>query len=143
MYDLTYIVKPTFTDAEVKVVVKKVADLIGKNGGSIIEEKILDKRRLMYPIKKQSYGFYVTQFFKSEPQSIFEIDNAMRHDVDVLRHLIIEGDSHKTVAKGSLKPAKKKATKDATKTSVSFTKEKEKEVSAEDLDKRLEEILEE
>lgn len=148
MYELTYIIKPELSETEISAAVKKMADLIAKQNGSIISEKIDQKRRLAYPIKKAGFGTYVSVEFDSPGEGIIVISQAIKMDNTILRHLIIK----KEIAKGPLpilkaKP-KKTAFKKSTYKSIAEKKPASKETTApskkiklEELDEKLEEIL--
>jgi ribosomal protein S6 len=50
------------------------------------------KRKMAYQIKKNRFGFYCLVNFSSEPKNIKEIDNYLKMNNKVLRHIIIQED---------------------------------------------------
>lgn len=150
MYELTYILKPDLSENEISPAAKKVADLITKQNGSIITEKIDQKRRLAYSIKKAGFGTYVSIEFESPSEAIIVISQTLKMDNEILRYLIIK----KEISKGpqpilKAKPKKTTSRKSTYKSAVSDSKtapketaEPSKKIKLEELDKKLEEILE-
>ncbi len=88
MYDLLYIVPNKYTENEIPAIVKTVADLIGKFNGKIIKEVNYGKRRLAYPVDHNSYGYYILDRYEAMPQDNQAINQALRVQDEVLRHLI-------------------------------------------------------
>lgn len=58
-------------------------------GGQIIREELVGKKKFAFPIKKLSSGVYHRIVFESEPNQIKAIDEALKHDSNVLRYLIV------------------------------------------------------
>lgn len=50
------------------------------------------KKRLAYPIKHEKVGFYCLVNFEVKPKYILEIDKYLRHNNNVLRHMITVAD---------------------------------------------------
>ncbi|OGZ34726.1 MAG: 30S ribosomal protein S6 [Candidatus Portnoybacteria bacterium RBG_19FT_COMBO_36_7] len=141
MYELTYIIISNFPDQEVIAQTDKVRSFINDLGGEIKNEKLGEKRRLAYPIKKQGYGFYVTVEFNIDPEKVIELDKKIRLQSNILRHLLINKDEIKeTPRRISIpRPPKEKIGIGARPESET----PEEKVKIEELDKKLEEILEE
>jgi len=90
MYELLYIVSPSFTDPEVEEVKKKIETLITTEGGEIKEHKVLTKQALAYPIKKMKHGTYLLMHFVLEGSALSKIERILRLELgnEVLRHLV-------------------------------------------------------
>lgn len=140
MYELTYILNPNLQEQEVAAQADKVRGFINGHGGEIKTEKIDEKRKLAYPIKKQGFGFYVTSEFNLEAEKVEELEKQIRFDTNILRHLL--------TVKEILPPAKAKIRvpkakeKEPALAVPKITLPKEK-VKIEEIDKKLEELLEE
>ncbi len=91
-YELLYIIPASLTDEEVGGVETKVSGLISKVGASVESTKRLGKFRLTYPIKKQRHGHYVLVMLLAEPAMVAKLDEQLRLQTDVLRHLVLRAD---------------------------------------------------
>ncbi|MEA1937082.1 MAG: 30S ribosomal protein S6 [Patescibacteria group bacterium] len=114
-YELLYILPASITGEEIKTAFLEIEKSILKLGGKKLEtllahpflikaetskeenaEGLKDlpiiKRRLAYPIKKNRVGFYCLFNFSSEPNKLKEIDDYLRMNNFVIRHLIIQSD---------------------------------------------------
>ena len=114
-YELLYILPVNMAGKEIKSVFSEVEKNILKMGGEKLEtlldhpfliktevskeeesEELKDlpivKRKMAYYIKKNKFGFYCLFNFSSEPENIKEIENYLRMNNNVLRHLILQTD---------------------------------------------------
>lgn len=141
MYELTYIVNPNLSEQEVAAQIDMVRSFINAKGGEIRNERLDEKRRLAYPIKKQGFGFFVTVEFNLEPEHVEEIEKEIRLEQNVLRHLLIVKDKIVMSSRPASRVIKTREPKvSAEKPVLSAPKEK---VKIEEIDKKLEELLEE
>ena len=113
-YELLYILPSNMAGGEIKIAFLEIEKNILKLGSKKLET-LLDhpfltkaetskenaeelkglpiiKRRLAYPIKKNRTGFYCLFNFSSEPDNVKEVDNYLRMNNAVIRHLIIQAD---------------------------------------------------
>lgn len=91
-YELLYIIPTSFTDDEVGAVETRISALITKYGAAVESTKRLGKLRLAYPIKDQRHGHYVMTLFKADSASIAKMEENLRINNDILRHLILRAD---------------------------------------------------
>lgn len=141
MYELTYIVNPNLSKDQVAAQIDKVRSFINELTGEVKNEKLWEKRRLAYPIKKQGFGFYITAEFNIEPQNIIELDKKIKLEQNILRHLLITKEEIKEVHRRIILPKLPRE-----KIGIGRRPEiqaPEEKVKIEELDKKLEEILEE
>ncbi len=89
-YELLYMVPSRYTDAEVADIQKKVDGLIAQAGGTVSKEENLGKIRLAYPIKQTRHGTYVLVYFDAEGNSVRTLDEQLRLTGEVLRHMTIQ-----------------------------------------------------
>ena len=88
-YEIMFIVRPTLSEAESKVVIKKFADILSSNGAKITEEKDLGQRELAYEINDFKTGFYyLFNLEASDDTAISEFDRQAKNTQDIVRHLI-------------------------------------------------------
>ena len=148
-YEILYILPMSYTAEEVKPITQKVAELIKTNGGAITKEQDLDKQKFAYPIKGQSHGYYFLYEFDLTTDKLIALNRALQLTNEVLRFIIVKKqvkteEQLKQEAKIQEKIAakrEKEKTKEAKEEKVSKEKAKPK-ISLEDLDKKLDEILE-
>ncbi|MFH1836602.1 MAG: 30S ribosomal protein S6 [Candidatus Omnitrophota bacterium] len=62
--------------------------VINENSGTIVNENMIGKRTLAYPIKKKEEGIYYEVDFKADAKSITKMSRLFRINVDILRALI-------------------------------------------------------
>ena len=85
VYELMLVLRPDFGLDE-----KQTRDLVAKLIGDrkITEVTLMGKKRLAYPIKKQTEGVYVVVKFTGEPLNIGLFEKQTKLGTDVLRFLI-------------------------------------------------------
>lgn len=88
-YEVLFIVRSDLDQEAVQAVTDKFADIIA-NGGEVIKQEVLGKRRLAYEIKKHRDGIYVLIQFHAKPETVKELDRVMRITDEVIRHLIVK-----------------------------------------------------
>jgi len=139
MYELTFIINPNLSETDTASQMDKVRGFINQLGGSIENEKSIGKRRLSYPIKKQNFGFYASLEFNLTPENLSELEKQLKLEPQILRYLLILKDKVKAVRK-AFRPIKiKEKIIPIQKITREIPKEK---VKIEEIDKKLEEILE-
>jgi small subunit ribosomal protein S6 len=88
-YELMFILQPDLEQDAVNAQVEKFAGII-QNGGEIVKQEVLGKRRLAYEIQKQREGIYVLYVFHATPDVVKELDRVLRITDEVIRHLIVK-----------------------------------------------------
>lgn len=88
-YELVFIFKPDFQEDEFSQALSKVNDFITKIGGTVTETNPWGKRKLAYPIKKQTEGNYVLEKVQIKSTALKELDVNLKLSEDVLRYLFI------------------------------------------------------
>jgi len=85
--------------------INEVRDLLEKNKGIKVDNiSRWLHRKLSYPIEDFDNGTYFISVFKSEPSSIKNLDNTLKDNTSIIRHLITK--------KENLKPYKTKSKSD-------------------------------
>ncbi|PJE57973.1 MAG: 30S ribosomal protein S6 [Candidatus Portnoybacteria bacterium CG10_big_fil_rev_8_21_14_0_10_36_7] len=144
MHEITYILRPEISPEEISNETKKINELVGKNGGSISNEHVGQKRKLAYQIKKADFGIYVTIDAEIPKENLFKIDAELTLNKRVLRHLIIRKESatysQPTVVAKPKKGSKRLIGRKKTVNEKTIAPAKPK-TSMEELDKKLDEIL--
>lgn len=157
-YEILFIVPNKFTDEEAKTVVSQVEKIIANEGGQITLREYWGKKRLAYEIKHNAYGYYGLFEFDLESQLLAKIDQTLRLSTDILRHQVVvkkskseeelEREKAIRVKIDSKKAAEEKKSEEKAKTVSSSSpiskikdQEKNKKANLQDLDEKLEGIL--
>ncbi len=112
-YELCYILAAGVSDDQVPEVATQIQKFITDFGGTDIQEELLGKKKLAYPIKKTRNGFYVVETFTMPANKINDLEAKVRSQTaTVIRHLIINVDEH-LVRSEKDKVAQSKLTKQA------------------------------
>lgn len=85
MYELMVIVSPALTEAQVSSLYTEIKEHLK----DVTFEDLWGKRRTAYPIRKHQEGFYAVWNFRYDPQDLPELNDFLRLNAQVLRHLII------------------------------------------------------
>jgi len=93
-YETVFIMTPVLSDEQMKETVKKFKNLLTEKGAEIVYEDNWGLRKLAYPIKKLSTGFYQLIEYKAEGTIIAELELAFKRDERILRFLTVSLDKH-------------------------------------------------
>lgn len=146
-YELTCILPPQLEEGDLEKTKKEIKEIITKSEGTIDfkEEK---KHNLAYPINKQGQGIYLISQVSISPEKINNVLNELKIHKQILRHLLTQMPTIKPETK---KPRKKPIAKITEEEDIKeekplpeTPKKKPKEkVKLEEIDKKLNEIIEE
>ena len=93
-YETVFIVTPVLSDDQMKETVQKYMDFLSERGAEIVHTHNWGMRKLAYPIKKKSTGFYYLIEFKAEGSVIADLEVAYKRDERLLRFLTVSLDKH-------------------------------------------------
>ena len=94
-YETVFILNPVLSDKQIKEAVKKYKGLLTKHNAEIVYENEWGLRKLAYPVKKKSTGYYYLVEFKSDEGTVIgELELAYKRDEGVLRYMTIKLDKH-------------------------------------------------
>lgn len=163
-YELFYLVG-TSKEAELAEIKKEVEGIVTLAGGKFLEKETLEKRRLSYEIKHENHGVYLCRRFElEEVENLPEIIKNLNLNTRLLRFLISKAselpelkskeermaDAAKRDSRKEQKEVKPEARKMTETRATEKTENKPEEKTAEkmeeaekseDIDKKLEEIL--
>jgi small subunit ribosomal protein S6 len=89
-YETVYILRPTLGEEQINTVIDNTAKIIQSDNGLIIESDKWGMKKLAYPIKKESLGYYVFCDFAGTPGAVTEFERKFRIDDSVLRYLTVK-----------------------------------------------------
>lgn len=135
-YELIYIISSKFSEKEAEGKFEEIREILKKNKVLILKEDHWGKKKLAYPIKKNSQGYYNLIEFSSGSDQIKNIDKQLKLNEDIIRFLIVK----KEVVKKQPKSLFKRESKKTVKKEKIIKKE---EIEPEKIDKKIDKILEE
>ena len=87
-YEMLYILDATLTDEAKDGIIKKIEDLVAKNGGVVEKTDRWGVKKLQYPINYQSEGFYVLMTFEANKAFVEELKRVIGITDGIIRRLI-------------------------------------------------------
>jgi len=87
-YELVIIVHPDLEETALNEAITKVQGWITDAGGQVIKTDLWGKRRLAYPIRKQTQGHYVLMNISMEPKFGVELERNLRIFEPIMRFLV-------------------------------------------------------
>jgi len=93
-YEILYILPAKHTEDELKSESEKIKGTLVSNGGEVVEEHYMGRRKLAYPIKHVRYGHYYLIIFKAEQDVVEKMNSTLLLMSELLRHLIIKRDPY-------------------------------------------------
>ena len=88
-YELIFIVHPDLDDDALNEVIDRVSAWISDEDGEITDTDLWGKRKLAYPIRKQTEGFYVVMQTKMTMTADSQLESKLRYLEPVMRYSII------------------------------------------------------
>lgn len=93
-YETTFILVPDLPEGEQKMAVDKYVKMIKEHDGEVHNIEHWGVRKLAYPIKHKTNGFYAYVEFRAYPELIAQLEQAYRYDEKVMRYLTVKLDKH-------------------------------------------------
>jgi len=90
IYESIFIINPNLTDEETNNVIKKMQDVVAKQGGEMTKFEDWGKKKLSYEVKKQKRGHYVFFQFKATPAAIAELERTFKLTDAVIKFLSVK-----------------------------------------------------
>jgi ribosomal protein S6 len=149
LYELFYLIGAT-QEAGLEKIKGDVAEIIKSNDGVFQEKETLEKRKMAYEISHETHGIYIAQRFEMEPEKTTELTKKLNLYPGVLRYVLSRADElpalksrEERIAESAAieKTAIQRSKKETAKEEPRPMPEKTKVETQEDIDKKLEEIL--
>lgn len=147
-YELMYILPSSLTEEEAPEHAGKITSLLQAATCQITQEVDLGKKKLAYPINHDRYGYYRLVEFSAEPTVLNKLNESLRLSRELLRHLIIDKPVKSEAVierERALKErlAARRQRDGVVSSTPAPTEDQTANLSAEELDKKLEEIIDE
>jgi len=120
-YETAFLITPKLEEEETEKLIEKMAEVVKKKRGKMVNIEKWGKRRLAYPIDKLDEAVYVFFHYEGDPDIPQELQRRFRQTETVLRYLTLKKDAQ-------IQPRKKKKTgrREKIKTAEEKTKTVEK-----------------
>ncbi|OGZ95354.1 MAG: 30S ribosomal protein S6 [Candidatus Sungbacteria bacterium RIFCSPLOWO2_02_FULL_51_17] len=140
-YEIAYLISPSVNEDGVVEIAGKVSGIIQDANGAVTKIEEPKKVKLAYPIKKSRNAYFGWTRFSAQPEGIDLINKKLRFDADaILRYLIVEEEEHQEIFRRA--PRLKTVAGERPVGAIKREAEKsEEKIDVEQLDKKLEEIL--
>jgi ribosomal protein S6 len=157
-YELFYLIGAS-READTDKIKEEVSKIVTEAGATFEEKETLEKRKMSYQIKHETHGIYIAQRFELDSEKIQEVSTKINLHPGVLRFIISRADEmpelrskEERISDANAKPIqreekpveKKREKKKEEKPTVEEKPEEtiaEKAKKDDDIDKKLEEIL--
>ena len=88
-YESIYIVNPNVEADGIKSLVEKFNGLIESEGGKVLETNEWGMKKLAYPIKKFTQGYYILVNFEAKAEFIDELERVYKITDNVIKFITI------------------------------------------------------
>lgn len=141
-YELAYILSSSIPEGEILVAAGKLSALIEEAKGIVKRVEAPKKRRLAYPIKKESNGYFGWTTFRMAPEGMATLEKKIKGEKNLLRHVIVEEEIEtRQPFVRPMTPRRAPTMQKAATIQMSAEEAPEEKLDLEALDKKLEEIL--
>lgn len=102
LYETTFILNPQADDATFDRQIKAVSDVISRYQGKVLRENRWGIRRLSYPIKRCTQGFYTRLIFEGNQTVLSELERFYKIEEPYIRYLtvVFEGNIDEELERG-------------------------------------------
>ena len=90
-YESVILINKNIGEEKIEKVINNFADFIKKNGNLIKIDK-LGIKKLAYEVRKQEYAYYVVYEFKTNGNTILELERLYRISDEILKFITIRKD---------------------------------------------------
>jgi small subunit ribosomal protein S6 len=88
-YELGVIIHPDVEQADVAETVEKISEYVKSTGGEVTSVNVWGRRKLAYPIQKQSEGSYAFLQVSLEAKAVDQVERNLKLDEQVIRHMFV------------------------------------------------------
>lgn len=142
-YELSFWMTSSLTETEVEPFFNEIIKKIEGQGGQIISSQLPQLKALGYKIKGETNAYFAFCQFESEKNQIEAIKKEIQGEPKILRFLLVALPEVKQEKPETKKSPSKKNEETQEKVVLSTSSSDDKEISLEELDQKLDEILKE
>ena len=130
-YELLLIITPDHDENEAEALTDQVKGII-ESGGTLLKLDPWGKKRLAYPIRKRSEGYYVLYIFESAPSFVASLNQSLRVIETILRYMIVQYEDDIDKLKAEIAAEAEKSAPEATQPTYDAEETNEAEEAASD-----------
>ncbi len=112
IYESIFIINPNLPDEETAGIIKKMQDVVAKQGGEMTKFEDWGKRKLAYEVKKHKRGHYAFFQFKGAAPVVNELERTYKLTDSVIKFMTVKLEKELRT-RPAPKPKKKDAVKAA------------------------------
>lgn len=91
-YEIMFIAHPDLDDASLTALIDRAKSWVTNSGGQVTQTDLWGRRRLAYPIRKQTEGQYILMQTQMLPTGTSEVERNMRLTEQVMRFQVVRTD---------------------------------------------------
>jgi small subunit ribosomal protein S6 len=91
-YELLFIVRPGLDEEAMAALMERLQSAVRDNGGKILRIDSMGRRKLAYPIAKQTEGHYMILQAEMDQTVIRQVERLIALSEDIIRHLLVRMD---------------------------------------------------
>jgi len=91
-YELLFIVRPGLDEETMAALMERLQSAVRDNGGKILRIDSMGRRKLAYPIAKQTEGHYMILQAEMDQTVIRQVERLIALSEDIIRHLLVRMD---------------------------------------------------
>jgi len=95
LYELMFVLNGELTSEDVSQEIEKFKQIVEKGNGKIIRIDEMGLRKLAYPIKKKTTGYYIVAYLEANPELVNEIKRIFRINENIFRFMFVKLDPKK------------------------------------------------
>ncbi len=97
-YEFTIVIRPDLSEEDLAAVLTHYEGKIAARDGTVLRKDTVRTKRFSYPIKRCFRGYFVNYDISADPKIVKDMEQQMRFDEKVLRHLIVGMEKRKSAA---------------------------------------------
>lgn len=114
-YETAFLITPKLEEEEAKKLIEKMAEVVKKKKGKMVNIENWGKRRLAYPIASLDEAIYVFFHYTGEPDIPQELQRRFRQTETIIRYLTLRKEAQTHPRRNAKKVKKEKTKKSAEK----------------------------
>ena len=87
-YEVAVLLHPDL-EIDLKPPLERLDGMFAELKGKVVKRDEWGKRKLAYPINKQTFAIYYFYLVELDPKEVDELDQALRLNDEVLRHMVV------------------------------------------------------
>jgi small subunit ribosomal protein S6 len=156
-YELFYLASAQVPENQLETIQDEISGWITKLGGSVTKRESWGRKKLAYPVNKEKFGFYLLNEFDLDSLKLAELQKDLRLHKLIMRYLLLdkkpmsakellmqENAKRRALTRSQgtdVRPGKRTEVPATSNEENTTASKKEAKISLDDLDKKLDELL--